>query len=165
MLIFCFYLFNVALDIGDKCQRDRISHCLKWIFFFFNHINYCWVQYCLPLTCLFTPNVLLLSHLLKNPISLWFTDYYCSESVLVSLQGNRGVTFLFPFLFHTKFTTSSFADQIQMTKVDFVPSTWRSQQPSSHWLSKKAALTLAFCSSMSVVIVYHLWQSVSCSAC
>ena len=63
--------------------------------FIFYHINYCQVLYCLPLTSLSIPNnMFFLLYSLKNPISLWFTDNYCSGLVLVLFEEAREVYFI-----------------------------------------------------------------------
>lgn len=85
--------------------------------FIFYHINYCQVLYCLPLTCLSIPNnMFFLLYLLKNPISLWFTDNYCSGLVLVSLWGGKEGVFYFGLCFTLSSQIPAYADQTWVTK-------------------------------------------------
>lgn len=113
ILIFCFDPSNIPPDP----QKNNIITLFWTPTFIFYHTNYCQVLYCLPLTCLPTPNnMLFILYLLKNPISLWFTDNYCSVLVLVSVWGGKGDVFYFNLRFIPDSWIPACADQTWVTK-------------------------------------------------
>ena len=67
---------------------------------------------CLPIP----NNMIFLWYLLKNPISLWFTDYYCSGLVLVSLCRGEGDLFYFNLGFTPNSQIPACTDQTWVTK-------------------------------------------------